>query len=266
MSRTNNACEYILDENTDDAICEAYKTARTNLVFSLARNDNKIVTVTSCSSGEGKSINCINMAIALSQIGEKVLIIDANLRNPSMHTLFGIKCKYGLSLILGGFCANVDDAVNKNVRKNLDVIVAGPIPPNSSELLSSPYMKQTLDRLKDRYDYIIIDTPAINGTPDSQILNTLVSGMILVVRAEHTSHVALQEALKTIKLANGKILGFLKVDCNPKMIRNMRKNNKKRQQGEKSYYDFESLEKIFVEETDEYGDKPVLESDAKTDK
>lgn len=203
----------ILNSDTPFVISEAYKTARTNLIFSLATSDKKIVVITSGNPGEGKSTSCANMAITLADMGASVLIIDADLRKPTIHKLLDVKNKNGLSSILGGFC-NVNEAVNENVRQNLDVIVAGPIPPNPAELLASDIMIKLLSVLKEHYDYILIDTPPVNVVSDSQLMNSIVSGIMFIVHEEKTTHPELQSSMRSISLANGKILGFLKVNCN----------------------------------------------------
>lgn len=259
----NVSRKYILNDKTQFVISEAYKTARTNLIFSLARSDNKVIVVTSCTPAEGKSTNCVNMAITLSQMEEKVLIIDGDLRKPTIHSLLNVKNKYGLSSILGGFCDDIKEAINKNVRPNLDVITSGPIPPNPAELLGSQYMTKMLDVLKKYYDYILIDTPPVNVVSDSQILNPVTAGMIFVVRAEHTSHTALRDALQSVELANGKVLGFLKVACNPKATKSMRGYNKNYsyKYGGYTYGYGNKPARSSSTAVDEDGDKPILQKE-----
>lgn len=203
----------ILGSGTAFVISEAYKTARTNLIFTLATSDKKIVAITSANPAEGKSTSCANIAITLAEMGASVLIIDADLRKPTIHKLLDVVNKNGLSSILGGFC-NVNDALNKNIRENLDIIAAGPIPPNPAELIASDIMTKLLAVLKDHYDYIFIDTPPINVVSDSQLMNNIISGIMFVVHEGRTTHPDIQGALRSIELANGKILGFLKVNCN----------------------------------------------------
>ncbi|MDR1753489.1 MAG: CpsD/CapB family tyrosine-protein kinase [Eubacterium sp.] len=203
----------ILNNDTSFVISEAYKTARTNLIFTLATNDKKIVIITSSNPGEGKSTSCVNLAISLADMGASVLIIDADLRKPTVGKLLDIKSKNGLSNLLGGFC-NLNETVNENIRNNLDVIVSGPIPPNPAELLASNVMVKLLSVLNEHYDYILIDTPPINVVTDSQLMNAIVSGIMFVVNEGKTTHPDIAKSLRSIELAQGKVLGFLKVNCN----------------------------------------------------
>lgn len=204
--------KYILNDKTKFIITEAYKSARTNLMFSLSTSDNKVMTFTSASPAEGKSTTCINMAISLATTGAKVLLIDSDMRKPTMHSLLRIDKSRGLSSILSGMCT-VAEAINSNVRENLDVIVAGPIPPNPAELIGSPNTAELLAVLRKHYDYICIDTPPVNVVSDSQLYNSLVAGIVFVIRDEVTTHNDLQRALRSISLANGKVLGFIKTAC-----------------------------------------------------
>lgn len=204
--------KYILNENTKFIITEAYKSARTNLLFSLSTSKNKVMTFTSSSPAEGKSTTCINMAITLAATGSKVLLIDSDMRKPTIHSLLKLDKSKGLSSILSGMCT-VAEAIHSSVRENLDVIVAGPLPPNPAELIGSPNMAELIDVLNNHYDFILIDTPPVNVVSDSQLYNGLVAGIVFVIRDDVTTHNDLQRALKSIKMANGKVLGFIKTAC-----------------------------------------------------
>ena len=205
---------YIIDENTPFIITEAYKMARTNLIFSLSTSNNKVVVFTSCNPAEGKSTSCANMAITLANTGSKVLLIDSDLRKPTMNKLLKLPNTKGLSTIISGQCS-INDARNKNVRENLDVITSGPIPPNPSELLSSQKMVICLELLQNKYDYICIDTPPINVVSDALLYNNITSGIIFIVRENITRHSDISDALNRIHMTNGKVLGFMKTACNP---------------------------------------------------
>ena len=205
--------KFILSDKTQFVITEAYKTARTNLVFSLAPCDTKIVVVTSCAPAEGKSTNCLNMAISMAEIGASVLMIDADMRKPVQHSLLRLDNKKGLSSILGGIIGNVSEAISKNVRENLDVLTAGPIPPNPAELLSSSRMKSLLELVGKHYDYVFIDTPPVTVVTDAFLMNELTAGIMFVIKEGHTTHIEINEALQRAKLTNAKVLGLLKVNC-----------------------------------------------------
>lgn len=214
IKRKLNNKRYIIDDNTPFVITEAYKMARTNLIFSLSTSNNRVVVFTSCNPAEGKSTNCVNLAITLANTGSKVLIIDSDLRKPTMHKLLKLPNEKGLSSIISGQCS-INDARIKNIRDNLDIITAGPIPPNPSELLSSQKMVVCLELLQSKYDYICIDTPPINVVSDALLYNSITSGMIFIVRENITRHTDISDALTRIRMTNGKVLGFIKTSCDP---------------------------------------------------
>lgn len=208
--------QFIISDKTQFVITEAYKTARTNLIFSLAPCKSKISVVTSCSPAEGKSTNCLNLAITMAQMGASVLIIDADMRKPVQHALLELDNKAGLSSILGGINDDIAQVIHPQVRPSLDVLTSGPIPPNPAELLSSKKMEQLLTLVGEHYDYVFIDTPPVTVVSDAFLMNELTAGMIFVIREDHTSHAAINEALERIKMTNGKVLGFIKNNCNSK--------------------------------------------------
>ncbi len=206
--------KFILNDSTKFVINEAYKSARTNIIFALSTAEHRIITFTSSSPAEGKSTTCINLAIALAKMGEKVLIIDSDMRKPAIHTYLKLSKQKGLSSILSGMCT-VAEAIDSDVRENLDVISSGPIPPNPAELIASKNMAELLAVLEKHYDYICIDTPPVNVVTDNLLFNGLSAGTIMIVRENYTRHPDLQRALNSIKLANGKVLGFVKTGCVP---------------------------------------------------
>ena len=208
--------KFILSDKTQFVIKEAYKTARANLVFSLAPFESKIVVVTSCAPAEGKSTNCLNLAITMAETGASVLLIDADMRKPVQHSLLRLDNKKGLSSILGGITSDVGEAITKNVRDNLSVITSGPIPPNPAELLSSKRMSELMGIVGKYYDYVFIDTPPVTVVTDAFLMNETVSGMVFVVKEGYTTHVEIGEALQKAKMTNAKVLGFIKANCNYK--------------------------------------------------
>lgn len=205
--------EFVLSETTPFAIKEAYKTARTNLLFSLASSDAKIVVVSSCAPAEGKSTNCLNMAISMAETGASVLLIDSDLRKPVQHTMLLLENKKGLSTLLAGMSDDITDIINKDVYPNLDVLTSGSIPPNPAELIQSARMDKLLENVGDQYDYVFIDTPPVNVVTDALLYSGRVSGIMFVVKEDHTTHAEINEALKKASMTGAKILGFLKVGC-----------------------------------------------------
>lgn len=207
------ARKYVLGPNTKFVITEAYNSARTNLIFALSTSTSRVITFTSPSPAEGKSTTCLNMAISFAATGARTLLIDADMRKPVIHSLLKLTKGNGLSSILSGMCT-VAEAIRSNVRENLDVITSGTIPPNPTELLGSPNMTELLNVLSNHYEYILIDTPPVNVVSDSQLFNSMAAGIVLVVRENATNHNEISRALSLIKLANGKIMGFIKTACN----------------------------------------------------
>lgn len=216
MDKKNN-CNYdnavenskkLINKDTRFDVKEAYNELRTNLMFSIPSADSKVISVTSSITSEGKSTTCLNTAISFAEIYGRTIIVDCDLRRPNVNRLLNIERKKGLSNLLVND-SNLEDAIIKTNYKNLDAIIAGNIPPNPTELLSSDAMVKLIDDLKNRYDYIFLDTPPINIVIDSSILAKLVDGVVVVVRQQIAEKKMLQEAVKKLNFANAKILGFV---------------------------------------------------------
>lgn len=199
-----------LSDQSKFAIVEAYKTARTNIMFSLSACDNKIFAITSFSKGEGKSTVSSNLAISFSKMEKRVLVVDCDLRRPNVHNIFKIKNASGLSNVIGKM-VDFEEVVHRNVLPNLDILPSGTIPPNPSELLCSTRFIDLITRLKEEYDYIILDTPPIGVVADALLLKDLVAGFVVVLRERSTTHGDVQKLLESAKLADCKLLGFVKV-------------------------------------------------------
>lgn len=202
----------VLTSDSKFAIVEGYKIARTNLVFSLTAQESNCVAVTSWSKGEGKSTATVNLAISFAKMGKHVLLIDTDLRRPNLHNLLKLKNDTGVSDIIGQF-GEFQTAVHRDAVANLDVLTSGAIPPNPSELLASPYFAELIKKAKEEYDYVIMDTPPLGVVTDTLLLKDFVGGYVMVVREKVTSHGDIERALQSIKLADTKVLGFLKVGC-----------------------------------------------------
>jgi len=196
------------DKDTPFYIVESYKSIRTNVTFTLSTVEKKIFAISSANPEEGKSTTSANIAIALAQSGSKVLLIDADMRKSVQHKIFIVENKKGLSTAVSKI-QKLDDCIQKNVMENLDVMTAGPIPPNPSELLASENMSKILDELSEKYDCIIIDTPPINVVTDAMELAKNISGIILVLRYAHTTDDDVDNVFKRIELANMNLLGFI---------------------------------------------------------
>lgn len=184
------------------SIEESWKKVRTNLLYC----EGKIFAVASLSANEGKTTVTLNLAKQLSLLGKKVLVIDSDLKKPSIKKALGVTKKVsGLS----EFLSNQKEVQIFSYEENFDVIFAGKTPPNSSELLSSSYMTDFLNKAKEKYDYILIDTPPLSGSIDCQIIGALVDGMILVIKTNFDKVQLLNKAIKEIKDKNIKIIGAI---------------------------------------------------------
>ena len=198
-----------ISEKSKFAIVESYKSARSNIMFSLSAEDQKVFAVTSYAKGEGKSTVSANLAISFSKMERRVLLVDCDLRRPNLHNIFKVENTVGLSNVIGKM-ADFEDAVKHNVIPNLDIMPSGTIPPNPSELLCSPGFEKLVKGLIDEYDY---DTPPIGVVADALLLKDRVAGYVVVLRERSTTHGDIQKMLESIKLADTKILGFIKVGC-----------------------------------------------------
>ena len=201
-----------ISDKSKFAIVESYKAARTNIMFSLSADDDKIFAITSYSKGEGKSTVSANLAISFSKMEKKVLLVDCDPRRPNIHNIFKIENTVGLSNIIGKM-TDFEETIHRDVLTNLDIITSGTIPPNPSELLCSARFVNLVKKLYEEYDYIIFDTPPVGVVSDALLLKDLVAGFVVVIRERSTTHGDIQNLLESAKLADSKLLGFIKVGC-----------------------------------------------------
>ncbi|MBE7064503.1 MAG: CpsD/CapB family tyrosine-protein kinase [Ruminococcaceae bacterium] len=197
----------LLNDDTPSQVNEAYKNVRTNLQYALHPINGKVMLVSSALPGEGKSTTSSNLAVTFAQ-NSKVLLIDADMRKPVMHKIFGLDNSHGLSLFLGGFEPLVK-SINRDVVPGLDVMTAGTIPPNPSELLGSKNMTVFLNKVQEHYDYVIIDTPPINVVTDAVVLSKKVSGVVLVARQNNTTIKMLRQTVEALKTVRVRVLGVV---------------------------------------------------------
>lgn len=198
----------LLGPNSSFYIQEAYNTLRTNIRFAIPGEGCKRLCLTSGLASEGKSTTILNLAISFSETGSKVLLIDADMRRPSLARLLIEKVSPGLSNVLAGLC-DPDDAVRKEVRPNLDVMFAGEIPPNPLELLGNPRMKALIDTMSKRYDYILVDTPPVSIVSDACEVANVTDGVLFLVRQNETDKDAVIRGVKQLELSNSRLLGFV---------------------------------------------------------
>lgn len=212
LNNNMNVVQLMVDEGRS-ALAEAYRSVRTALQFATAHGAPKLMGVTSTNMGEGKSTSALSIAIQFAQSGHRVLLIDADLRNPSLHRVLGADNTQGLTNCLAGKLQPFEVTLNTTVN-NLFAITTGPLPPNPAELLSGKKMQMMLELAAERFDHIIIDSPPILGLADALVVANLVEGMLLVVEAGKTRRAAAQASIKRLLSVRAKPLGCLLTKMN----------------------------------------------------
>jgi len=196
----------LLLENPKSHFAEAFRVLRTNIDFFSPDHQLKTLLITSPGPGEGKSTTAANLALVMAQINKKIALIDTDLRWPSLHKVFGIKNETGLTNVLAGR-ASVESAIRKIYGINL--ITAGPLPPNPSELLSSQRMEEIWKNLKQTYDLIIVDSPPVNLVSDAAIVAGKVDGTVLVIESGQTRIDCAREAKEQLQKVRANIIGVI---------------------------------------------------------
>lgn len=211
-SFSRNDQRKILSTDSSFVIKEAYNLIRTNLLFMQQGEKCPIFVISSPTANNGKSINSVNMAISFAQMGKRTLLIDADMRNPTIHRMFSIPVKNGLSEILAGLTDSI--TVTRTDIENLSVLTAGKNPPNPAELLSSARMDKLLEFVRAHYDCVFIDTPPINLVTDSASLAQKATGYIIIVKYDTTDIQDVRTTVNTLKNIDANILGFVLNDVN----------------------------------------------------
>ena len=197
-----------IGKELDFASLEAYNLLRTNLSFSLPDTDSgKVIGITSPCPQEGKSTTSLNLSYSLAEAGYKVLLIDADMRRPSVSKTLDLPRSPGLSNML---TEEPDDAIRCGVlAENLSVLLSGDIPPNPSELIGSKKMEKLIESFRAEYNYIIVDLPPVLSVSDPLAMSKNLDGMVVVVRHGHTRRSDIVETMRQIKLVNVNVLGFV---------------------------------------------------------
>ena len=188
-------------------ISEAYRILRTNLQFSSLSNPSASLLVTSASPTEGKTTTAANLAVAMAQAGKRVILVDSDLRRPSLHKLFEIPIAPGLTNLLVDQDLDPEDVLAPSGVEGLSVLPSGPIPPNPAELLATPHMLELMERLTNQSDMVVCDSPPLLAVADSSILATEVGGTLLVINAGRTRTDHCRRAGETLEKVGARILG-----------------------------------------------------------
>jgi capsular exopolysaccharide synthesis family protein len=204
-----------MQNNPNSPTSEAYRSLRFNIEFSAFDREVKTIAITSANRGEGKTTTALNLAAAYAQIGMKVILLDADLRNPSIHLAFGGDNSRGLTSFLTNRNA-MKEITQESYIENLSTITSGPIPSNPAELLASKQMNLLLDELKKNYDLIIVDTPPILTLTDAKIMAVKCDGVLLVMAYGKVKLKAAKQVKEELMLAKAKLMGVVMNKINRK--------------------------------------------------
>jgi capsular exopolysaccharide synthesis family protein len=210
MSAQTNKNKSLLITNTNpkSPISEAYRTLRTNITFSAVDREIKTILVTSSQSGEGKSTTAANLAVTYAQENKRVLLIDADLRKPSLHHFFLKSNHKGLTNVLVNQI-QIEEAIEETDIPNLSFISSGPVCPNPSDLLASIRMRALMEQFTTEYDVIILDSPPALALTDAQIIASLCDGVVLVINHGKVKRQIAKKALLNLEHVKARVLGVV---------------------------------------------------------
>lgn len=189
------------------AIAESYRSLRTNVEFAAVDRPLRSLLVTSSVPGEGKTITASNIAVVFAQAGRRVVLVDADLRKPGVHDVFGLGNEYGLTTLLHSDEAAVETVAHQTDEPNLRVLTAGPLPPNPAELLGSQRMRMVLDRLLATTDLVVFDAPPLQAVADAAVLSSFLDGTLIVIDAGRSRRRSVRAACEALARANATVLG-----------------------------------------------------------
>lgn len=188
-------------------ISEAYRALRTNLDFASLDQALKTLVVTSAGVGEGKSTTLANLAVVSAQAGRKVVLVDADLRRPTLHQIFGLSNEIGLTTAMRDEAALASPPVQETGIKGLGVLTSGPLPPNPADLMGARRMEDVIGVLVEQADQVIFDTPPVVAVTDAAVLATKVDGVLLVISAGRTRREQARTAVQRLEQVNARLVG-----------------------------------------------------------
>jgi exopolysaccharide transport family protein len=209
LTSSKEAVELVTQSRPRSQMAESYRALRTSLLLTFAGGPPKVILVTSALPEEGKTTTSVNSSIVLAQKGTRVLLIDADLRRPSIHKTLGMGPKVGLSNVLTGTATLQQAIIPSTILPDLFVLPAGTPPPNPAELLASTKMKNVLEELRKQYDHIVIDSPPTLSVTDAVVMSTSADAVVLVIRSGHTTKPALRRARDILLQVNARVCGVL---------------------------------------------------------
>ena len=199
--------------NPSGVAAEAYRTLRTNLLYSVVDKAPRAIVLTSPGPGEGKSTTCANLGVVLAQAGRTCLILDCDLRKPAIHKVFGLRGAVGIVDFLVG--QQILQSVYQEPLEGLKVIPAGPIPPNPAEILGSERFTESLVRVRQEFDYVLIDTPPVELVSDAAIVANKADGVLLVVDAQDTRKSSVRKSIRNLEAVGANVLGTVMNNIEP---------------------------------------------------
>lgn len=208
MPKPSTSPPIVMQINPNSLTSEAYRSLRFNIEFTNFDHEVKTIVITSANRGEGKTTTALNLAVAYAQIGKKVVLLDADLRKPSIHIAFGGDSSRGLTSFLTGK-STINEIIHETYVENLSIIIAGAIPSNPSELLASKQMNTLLEQLKSSYDLIIIDTPPVLMLTDAKVMASKCDGVLLVVEYGKVKRKEGKKVKDELMLAKARLLGVV---------------------------------------------------------
>ena len=187
------------------AASEEYRSLRTSLLYSLVDTPPKVVVVTSAGPSEGKSRTCANLGVVLAQVDKQTLIVDCDMRKPTIHKIFGLRNLRGLVNVLAGEHGLHD--VCQEALPGLKAITTGPVPPNPAELLSSRRFTELLNQAREEFDYVLLDVPPVAAVSDPAIAATQADGVLLVIDSQSTRKGSVRQAMHSLEGVGANVLG-----------------------------------------------------------
>jgi capsular exopolysaccharide synthesis family protein len=205
---TGSRIEMISHDAPNSVMAEAYRSMRTSLLLSSADHPPKTILVTSALPSEGKTVTAVNMAISLTQTGGRVVLVDADMRKPRIHSVFALGATPGLSAVLTG-SAGLKDVVHEVSIPNLFVLPCGVIPPNPAELLMSQRFERMLAALREYFDYVVIDSPPVSNVTDARIIGRVTDSTLVVVKAWSTPRAAAEHSVGALVSSRTRVTGIV---------------------------------------------------------
>ena len=186
---------------------EAMRSVRTNIQFSDIDNKNKIIAITSSTPSEGKTTVIYNLAKSFAENGEKVVVLDFDLRAPKLNVVSGVESNVGLTNVITGKVPIDRALIQDPSEENLHILLSGPVPPNPAEIMASDHVKSVVNDLSNMFDYVFIDTPPVGLFTDASIVSTYCDGIVFAIRSNKTKKEEVAKALDNLKKVNAKVLG-----------------------------------------------------------